>query len=297
MGSRHRTWTPRSARTSRPPRILAAAGRPSSRCSVVEGNFRVETPMIPEVRIDRAYGLPEVQIEKKIKPREITINDSPMMLLPKARVRESMEYYDQFRQSYNGVVADTSTQGLHISTIQSVTGLVTRIAPKSAIKHRKNSLSRSEADSGFCSLKRSVTFENLSRSQSTVFRSDDEYDNLSETSSDEKYDCERIPCPSPEIADSDDFPMHLESFGNDGPVIPSPPLIPPRPLSRQCHSEKVRRRRHGEQDGHDAESCEICGVVLSDSERVKRSFGRVDTFLDWVMSKWGKVSKTSRSSF
>lgn len=283
----------RSCRSARTPRSrVIAAQRPASRCSVVESNFSLQSPIvIPDVRIESVPFLPEVNVERKLKPREITINDSPMMLLPKARVRESVDFYDQARRAYGGVVADTSTQGLHISTIQSVVGMDSRLPSKSAIKHRKNSISRSEADSGFCSLKRSVTFENLSRSQSTVFRSDDEFENMSDSSSDEKDDhhTARPSYPSPEVPESDDFPIHVDSYGHDEPVITNPQFIPPRPPSRQCHSERERRRRHGDHEGHDAESCEICGVVLTDSERVKKSFGRVDTFLDWVMCKWGKV--------
>ena len=293
MSSRYRMC--RSARNPRARRLVSA--QPASRCTVVESNFRVQTPTIPEVRIERSPYLPEVHFGRKStsresKPREITINDSPMMLLPKARVRESMEYYDSFHRSYNGVIADTSTQGLHISTIQSVVGMESRTPTKPAIKSRKNSISQSEADSGFCSLKRSVTFEDISRSQSTVFRSDDELDNMSDTSSDERHT--ESYSPSPEIADSDDFPTHLESFGNDAPVV----FIPPRPPSRQCHSARtIRRGRHVDQDGHDSESCEICGVVLTDKDRVQKSFGKVDTFLDWVMTKWGKVRSSSSLLF
>lgn len=281
----------RSARPFRSSRVVAAE-RPTSRCSYVEGNFRVEPLEAPEIRIDISPRVPEVHFERKSRSREITINDSPMMLLPKARVRDSLDYYDQFRRSYGGVVADTSVQGLHISTIQSVDGMRARTPCKSAIKIRKNSESQSETDSGFCSLKRSVTFENLNRSQSTVFRSDDEFDNLSESSSDDNKDndCDTMNCLTPEVAETEDFPVHLESFGQDCPVLANAQHIPPRPKSRQGHNREVKRRRHGDQEGHDMESCEICGVVLSDSERVKRSFGKVDTFLDWVMSKWGRVS-------
>ncbi|KAL4223889.1 hypothetical protein ACF0H5_017352 [Mactra antiquata] len=281
MSSRsYRSWASRSAgRSSYSSRSYRSfSSRPSSSCSLVESNFRVglpETPVVPEVYITRR--------NEPSKTREISINDAPMMLLPKARVRDSLDYYDSFRRSYS-VVADTSVQGLHISTIQSITGLEARLPTKSALKSRRNSISRSEADSGFCSLKRTVTFENLNHSQSTVFRSDDEFDNMS-VSSDENEAEPR--CEYNSSTDKDSYPDHLESFGS-GAVIAEPT---PRSKSRQGRQDKSRRK-HGQDHYHDVHACEICGMILSDRDKVQKSFGKVDTFLDWVMSKWGPVSNS-----
>lgn len=273
----YRSWASRSAgRSSYSGRSYrSVSSRPSSSCSLVESNFRVslpETPVVPEVFISR---------RKPNKQREISINDAPMMLLPKARVRDSLDYYDNFRRSYS-VVADTSMQGLHISTIQTMSGLETRLPPKSALKSRCNSISRSDADSGFSSLKRTVTFENLNRSQSTVFRSDDEFENMSDSSeeSDSETRFDRVT-----NSNSDEFPDHLESFGSDQVVVPEPKS---RPQSRQ--GQQGKRRKHGQNEYHDVHACEICGMILSEKERVTRKFGKVDSFLDWVMSKWGPVS-------
>ncbi|XP_052800181.1 uncharacterized protein LOC128231412 isoform X12 [Mya arenaria] len=260
-----------SRRSTRSLLSRSARSRSSSRFSCVEGNFRVDTPIIPEVIV-----------QTRPKTREITINDAPMMLLPKARVRDSPSHYDKFRRSYTVVEADAPYQGLHISTIQSVDGMVPRQMPRSALKQRKESISRSEADSGFCSLKRSVTFDNLSRSQSTVFRSDDEFENLSESSYDETADTNHELFHHNNALEDVDLSDHLDSFGDNSPVISRlSPHPPPKTVL------PVKRRRHGEGD-HNVEACEICGVILSDTERVQRSFGKVDSFLSWVMVRWGK---------
>ncbi|XP_052256478.1 uncharacterized protein LOC127861814 isoform X2 [Dreissena polymorpha] len=262
-----RSYRSLSSRTTR--------SRPSSSLSFVESNFRVDTPDVPQVVIG-----------KRSKAREITINDAPMMLLPKARVRDNLDYYDRFRRSF-AVVADTTYQGLHISTIESVNGMPS-IPQKSALKPRKDSTSRSEADSGFCSLKRSVTFDNLSRSQSTVYASDDDADNNSDSFFEDREYEYKNPYRHPALnGAADDFPEYLESFGNDAPVVISPTISQSRPPSRQLGSSLGRRRRHGHSN-HDDDACEICGVVLSDVERVQKSFGKVDSFLDWVMARWGK---------
>lgn len=265
------SWSSRSARSHR-----MLPSRPSSSCSHVESNFRLGSPVTPVI--------PEVHIQKRSKyavstrePVQITINDAPMMLLPKARVRDSLDYYDRFRRS-GSVVADTSVQGLHISTIQSVTDMYSRVPHKSAMKSRKCSISRSETDSGFYSMKRAVTFDNLNQSQNSVYRSDEDSDSLSNASGSGgcRYDGEAEHL-SQDYLNQDHLPEHLESFGN---------------LSCPSRTEGYQQSRwqHGLRSDHDISACEICGVVLSDTDRVKRKFGKVDAFLDWVMSRWGPVS-------
>ena len=260
----------------------------------MEGNFRVEEAITPLI--------PEVYITRKERPRshQLTINDAPMMLLPKARLRESLDYYDQFRRSYS-VVADTTTQGLHISTIQSVNAIQMRAPPKSAMKSRCSSaMGRSDVDSGIGSLKRSVTFDNLTQSRSTVYRLDDDLDNLSDISNDDDKDDVIKPDTDHTLEDRDSFfrlpsltklddnlPAHLDTFGTDEPTLSSPK---PRTISRSSSFTKTKRRKHSHTDNDDMDACEICGTILSDKERVQKSFGQVDNFLDWVLSKWGKVS-------
>ncbi|XP_053374901.1 uncharacterized protein LOC123535376 [Mercenaria mercenaria] len=272
----YRSWSSRPSRSARTYR--STASRPSSGCSLVEGNFRVMTPGTPII--------PEIHITNRSRrQKEITINDAPMMLLPKARVRDSLDYYDQFRRSYS-VVADTSAQGLHISTVQSYSCLESKTPHKSVLKSRRNSISRSEADSGFCSLKRAVTFENLSHSQSSVYKSDDDLDNLSDSSDEDKLD-NHTDDHLPDIQSTlDDIPDHLESFSNGDFVLADPQYVP-RPPSRTEGYQVHNRRRHGQHGNHDISACEICGVVLSEKDKVKMKFGKVDKFLDWVMSKWG----------
>lgn len=275
------------------------SSRTSSRFSFVEGNFRVEeqvTPMIPEVHITR---------KQRPRSQQLTINDAPMMLLPKARLRESLDFYDTYKRSY-GVVADTNTQGLHISTIQSVNAIQMRTPSKSAMKSRCSSaMGRSDADSGIGSMKRSVTFDNLTQSRSTVYRSDDDLDNidnLSDISNEDNEDYIK-PVIDLNLAEGDSFfrlppltkpddslPQHLDTFGVDEPTLSSQK---PRAVSRNSSFSKTKRRKHSHSDSSDLEACEICGTVLSDQERVQKRFGKVDTFLDWVLSKWGKVSKAS----
>ncbi|XP_060599771.1 uncharacterized protein LOC132753345 isoform X4 [Ruditapes philippinarum] len=278
-----RTYRNLSMRPGRSARSYRSAStrqfsRPSSSCSLVESNFRVmtpETPIIPEVHITN----------RSRRQKEITINDAPMMLLPKARVRDSLDYYDNFRRSYS-VVADTSVQGLHISTIQSVSGLEKITPQKPALKSRRSSISRSEADSGFCSLKRAVTFENLSHSQSSVYKSDDDLDNLSVSTVDDNLDNDSDDHLPNIQASFGEIPDHLESFSNGDYVLANPPHVP-RPPSRSEGYYFSKRRRHGHSEDHDISACEICGVVLSEKDKVQMKFGKVDKFLDWVMSKWG----------
>ena len=249
--------------------------------------------------------IPEVHITRRERPRshQLTINDAPMMLLPKARLRDSFDFYDNYRRSACNVVADSSVQGLHISTIQSVNAIQMRIPSKSAMKSRCSyTVTRSDVDSGIGSLKRSVTFDNLTQSRSTVYRSEDDLetmDNLSDTSVDEKEDhinyvanhnledgetFFRLP---PLIKPDDNLPQHLDTFGINEPTlsVPKPPVV-----SRSPNISETKRRKHSHSDGRDLEACEICGTVLTDEERVMKKFGKVDTFLDWVLSKWGKVS-------
>lgn len=275
----HGSWSSRSPRSVRSHRMLPS--RSTSSCSHVESNFRLGLPVTPVI--------PEVYIQKRSKytvstrePVQITINDAPMMLLPKARVRDSLDYYDSFRRSYS-VVADTSVQGLHISTIQSVAGMAARVPHKSAMKSRQSSISRSETDSGFFSLKRAVTFDNLNRNQNSVYRSDEECDSLSDGSGECRYDdvSEHL---SQVHLNHDHLPEHLESFDNGTQVVSD--------LSCPSRTEGYLQSRwnHGLRGDHDISACEICGVVLSDTDRVKRTFGKVDAFLDWVLSRWGPVS-------
>lgn len=265
----------------------------------MEGNFRVEEPETPII--------PEVYITRKERPRsqQLTINDAPMMLLPKARIRESLDFYNNYRGRTCGIVADTSTHGLHLSTIQSVNAIQIRTPAKSALKSRCSSaMGRSDADSGIGSLKRSVTFDNLTQSRSTVYRSDDDLDNLDNLSDISIEDKDehinsvaaqnrqhvesffRLP---PLIKPDDSLPAHLDTFGIDEPTLSSPQ---PRELtvSKSSSFSGTKRRKHSHSDRQDVEACEICGTVLSDQERVMRKFGKVDSFLDWVLSKWGKVS-------
>ena len=271
------------------------SSRTSSRFSFVEGNFRIEEPVTPII--------PEVHITRRERPRshQLTINDAPMMLLPKARLRDSLDFYDNYRRSACNVVADTSVHGLHISTIQSVNAIQMRTPSKSAMKPRcLSAMGRSDADSGIGSLKRSVTFDNLTQSRSTVYRSEDDLeniDNLSDTSVSEKVD--HINCVAshnveeaesffrlpPLMKPDDNLPPHLDTFG-----INEPTMNDPKPPVEQKRNLETKRRKHSHTDRRDLEACEICGTVLSDEERVMKKFGKVDTFLDWVLSKWGKVS-------
>ena len=253
------------------------------------------TPIIPEVHITR---------RKKPRSQQLSINDAPMMLLPKARLRDSLDFYDNYRRSAYNIVADTSVHGLHISTIQSVNAIQMRTPSKSAMKSRCfSAMGRSDrdADSGIGSLKRSVTFDNLTQSRSTVYRSEDDLeniDNISDGSVNEKDDhINTVASHNNENADSffrlpslvkpdDDLPAHLDTFGTNEPAVTDT-----RPGSReQKRNSDAKRRKHSHTDRRDVESCEICGTVLSDEERVMKRFGKVDTFLDWVLSRWGKVS-------
>ena len=283
--SRSRTWSTRSSR-SRPTSS-------STRCSLVESNFQVimpETSMLPEVY---------VKPRGRSRGREITINETPMMLLPKARLRESLDIYNSVRHSY-GVVADTSTQGLHLSTIPSVYSMERRHPPKSALKSgRQSSAGRSEADSGIGSLKRSVTFDNLSRSQSTVFKSDEESDDLSDESDEDQIDADFRDIALFRTLDfeGEDLPDHLDTFAGENEQLiatfqPYPPRPPSQNSSMSTYKKQSGYKRRKHRHGNGNEACEICGTLLSERERVEKSFGKVDSFLKWVMSKWGPVSMT-----
>ncbi|XP_062613721.1 protein piccolo-like isoform X2 [Saccostrea cucullata] len=219
--------------------------------------------------------------------RAISIDESPIMLLPKARVRDDYDIRAS-KRAFN-VVADNETATLHLSSIPFVhEEPKSRSTSRSSMKSRKSV--RSDDDSGFgSSFRRCVTFSELSLSRSTIARSLDELEESSDiedhnnNSVKENEMLDSVFGPLPEAEDDEG---HLDSFAD---IIPDPPKIRKKQQERQekqeCTLTEADIKRCHEQD------CEICKGFMSEQTRIQRYFGGVDQFLQWLYSKWGKKRK------
>jgi ribosomal protein S18 len=216
--------------------------------------------------------------------RAISIDDSPIMLLPKAHVRNDYDIHAS-KRGFN-VVADDEASTLHLSTVPyDRENIKSRSTSGSSMKSRKNR--PSDADSGIgSSLRRCVTFSELSLSRSSIERSlnelekSSELDDLNNNNVKDSDVLDSVFGPLPE-AEYDDG--HLDSFAD---IIPDPPKIRKRQEGKQenqkCTLTEADIQRCHEQD------CEICRGFISEKTRIQRYFGGVDQFLQWLYSKWGK---------
>ncbi|KAK3587653.1 hypothetical protein CHS0354_032859 [Potamilus streckersoni] len=255
--------------------------KPWAPFSIVEGNIVPQTEYI--------------STHNRQRKKKLTIDRVPIMLIPKARIREDGEML--INRSF-GVVADDGTQGLYLSAISHILP-ASHKPTKSALKaiRYSSSLGRSEVDSGFGSMKRSVTFGDLSHSRSSIRTSDDleiwseasqsgdeEADIKSKTFAEEDDD-DVLSYRLTRLADLANAPQHLDSFGGKEPVLVTR-VATSRPKSRNF----TRRKRHS----RGSVQCEFCGAIVPESDmlrkKVTNSFGTVDCFHDWVLAKLGKRS-------
>lgn len=218
--------------------------------------------------------------------RAISIDESPIMLLPKAHVRN--DYDIRASKRAFSVVADDELSTFHLSTVPfEREDTKPRSTSRSSLKIRKSA--RSEADSGFgSSIRRCVTFSELSLSRSTITRSLDDIEKSSvseDMNNNSLKDNDMLDSVFGPLPEADDDGGHLDSFAD---IIPDPPKIrkKQREISKQdeqgCTLTEADVKRCHEQD------CEICRGFASEQTRIQRYFGGVDQFLQWLYSKWGK---------
>lgn len=218
--------------------------------------------------------------------RAISIDESPIMLLPKAHVRN--DYDIRASKRAFSVVADDELSTFHLSTVPfEREDTKPRSTSRSSLKSRKSA--RSEADSGFgSSIRRCVTFSELSLSRSTITRSLDDIEKSSvseDMNNNSLKDNDMLDSVFGPLPEADDDGGHLDSFAD---IIPDPPKIrkKQREISKQdeqgCTLTEADVKRCHEQD------CEICRGFASEQTRIQRYFGGVDQFLQWLYSKWGK---------
>ncbi|XP_056021385.1 uncharacterized protein LOC125675297 isoform X33 [Ostrea edulis] len=219
--------------------------------------------------------------------RAISIDESPIMLLPKAHVRN--DYDIRASKRAFSVVADDEASSLHLSTVPyDREDVKSRSTSRSSIKSRKNH--PSDADSGIgSSLRRCVTFSELSLSRSSIARSLDELEKSSELgdlNNNSVKDNDMLDSVFGPLPEAEDDGGHLDSFAD---IIPDPPKIRKRQEGKQqnqeCTLTETDIQRCHEQD------CEICKGFMSEKTRIQRYFGGVDQFLQWLYSKWGKKRK------
>ncbi|XP_069135151.1 uncharacterized protein [Argopecten irradians] len=237
------------------------------------------------------------RVDQKRKEKSITINEVPMMLLPKARVRTA---YDLMHLRGDAcVIPDQEYNALNLSTLHPDADFMRVRHNSSRISFRSKSRcsrpsSRSDLDSGFGSLRRGVTFDDLSLSQSTVYKSTDDLDvysdeeGVKEPTTLSREETMSFSSFLPPI--DSDLPEHLDSYGEAiASVEPQPEKFKKnkflnswrrsrsRPITPACNIEPCHE-----------ESCVICKGFMSERERIQKCFGGVQNFLDWIFSKWGK---------
>lgn len=196
------------------------------------------------------------------KDRIISIDNTPTMLLPKARVRKDYDIYSIPRPF--SVIPAEEYHHLYLSSASEPLDYFSRRTPsKPSLKTKGSSR---VADIANSSLKRSVTFEDLSLSRPESRLVDRSSSVISTQNEDEG------PC-------WDSLPLYLDSYADERPVIPTP-----RTNSQNSNRSRTRSRPDDQEC-----ACSIC-EVMSDKARVQKYFGGVNSFLKWILAKWGKVS-------
>ncbi|XP_052714146.1 uncharacterized protein LOC128187705 isoform X30 [Crassostrea angulata] len=273
--------TPTSFRRSESSFALLKRSQPSS---------SLQFPKVEATNVNRDDKLKLSRLGQRIRRdphRAISIDESPIMLLPKANVRNDYDIRAS-KRAFN-VVADDELSTFHLSTVPLDREEIksSRSVSRSSMKSRKSL--QSETDSGFgSSLRRCVTFSELSLSRSTIARSLDDIEKSSELEDVNNNNLKNINMldslfgPLPETEDDGG---HLDSFAD---VIPDPPKIRKKQKDnaevedQRCTLTETDVKRCHEQD------CEICKGFASEHTRIQRYFGGVDQFLQWLYSKWGK---------
>lgn len=212
---------------------------------------------------------------QKFRPNQtVSIDESPMMIIPKARIRND---FNQLSRRSTNVVAADDTSGLHISTIPGPT-IVTKSFSRSSLRNHHHS-SRSDIDSGFGSMKRSVTFDEISVGRSSL-KSFDDIDAMSDDDACEnKENLNYEPYPEGRY---NGMPEYVDTYSDNTYIVPKVPRVK-RPKTVPALENPDT------EENHEA-NCPICSGFYNQNDRIKKYFGGVDQFFKWFWSRWGKVS-------
>ena len=237
-----------------------------------------------EANISKDDSLKLYRIQRRIQKephRVISIEESPIMLLPKARLRND---YDpsSVRRSFSVIPQDDYTS-LHLSTVPFAPSEATTPRSLSRISLKSRTRSRSGSDSGFGSFRRCVTFDELSIGLSTVSKSLDDIERESEFTDPAKEADDIDFVLEHHVADDSgvDVPDYIDNYADDVFTVPVPPKVA-KTSKRDCKlTENDIERCH-------QRNCQICSGFMNERERIQRYFGGIDQFLDWLYSRWGR---------
>ncbi|XP_076107512.1 uncharacterized protein LOC143075823 isoform X16 [Mytilus galloprovincialis] len=215
---------------------------------------------------------------QRLRPNQtVFIDSSPMMMLPKARIRTD---YNQLSRRKMSVISADDTSGLHLSTI-SGSAIVSKSFSKSSLRNHHHS-SRSDVDSGIGSMRRSVTFDEISFGRSS-FKSIDDIDAISDFDQQEsKERDDHIYEPFPE-GRYNEMPQYVDTYSDNQ-------------FTHTKFSKKKKQKRvvpatnPDTEENHEA-NCPICSGFNNQTARMQKYFGSVDEFFKWFWSRWGKGSE------
>ncbi|XP_071179770.1 uncharacterized protein [Mytilus edulis] len=215
---------------------------------------------------------------QRLRPNQtVSIDSSPMMMLPKARIRTD---YNQLSRRKMSVISADDTSGLHLSTI-SGSAIVSKSFSKSSLRNHHHS-SRSDVDSGIGSMRRSVTFDEISFGRSS-FKSIDDIDAISDFDQQEsKERDDHIYEPFPE-GRYNEMPQYVDTYSDNQ-------------FTHTKFSKKKKQKRvvpatnPDTEENHEA-NCPICSGFNNQTARMQKYFGSVDEFFKWFWSRWGKGSE------
>lgn len=215
---------------------------------------------------------------QRLRPNQtVSIDDSPMMMLPKARIRHD---YNPLTSRTMSVISADDTSGLHISTIPG-SAIISKSFSKSSLRNHHHS-SRSDVDSGIGSMKRSVTFDEISLGRSS-FKSIDDIDAISDITQHDCKDTEPLIFESFPEGRYNEMPEYLDTYSDNLYSVPKLPKL------KQRRTNVSKKSDDDDDENHEA-NCPICSGLLSDTERIRKYFGGVDAFFKWFWSRWGNVS-------
>lgn len=210
---------------------------------------------------------------QRFRPNQtVSINESPMMIIPKARIRND---FNQLSKRSSQVVSVDDTSGLHLSTIPGPT-IVAKSFSRTSLRNHHHS-SRSDIDSGIGSMKRSVTFDEISVGRSSLF------DDIEDTTDEEDAGKDKMnyePYPAERY---NEMPPYVDTYSDNSYIVPQMPRI------KRPKTVPVAFENPDTEENHEA-NCPICSGFYDQNDRIKKYFGGVDQFFKWFWSKWGKVS-------
>ena len=232
------------------------------------------------------------------KKKNITINDFPMMLLPRAQIRTNYNATNCRRPFI--IIPDDGLHDIHLSTIsvsdwmehaQSHTGprttkrVVGMIRPNSGsvITESVSGIRKrySDSDSGYSSFKRCVTFEDLSLGSTAVtelidglfVRSVPSHQSVKSDQSLESIQLDE--CGGSEGEERlEHLPIYLDSFGEDKPLFTA---LQPSAAAALIHNAVYNQPT---QDDHG------CLQYMLRSERYT---GGTQLLIRWIFAKWDEV--------